>query len=113
MEFHWPQRIPAVGEFLWLSDDRFGGYQVTRVEWTVDKDSEMPHPTKVVIYADEFSMGYQADEFESYRLGQNARLLQSVSQEPCIHVDQRWWLSQPWPSVTEASFCALAVSLRL
>jgi hypothetical protein len=61
VEFHWPQRIPVIGEFLWLSDDRFGGYQVTRVEWTVDKDSETPHLTKVVIYADEFSMGYQAD----------------------------------------------------
>ncbi len=62
VEFHWPQRIPVVGEFIWLGDDRSGGYQITRVEWTVDKDSETPHPAKVVIYADEFSMGQQADE---------------------------------------------------
>jgi hypothetical protein len=61
VEFHWPERIPVVGEFLWLGDDRFGGYEVVRVEWTIDKDSETPHPTRVVIYADEFSMGHQAD----------------------------------------------------
>ncbi|HMD21069.1 MAG TPA: Clp protease N-terminal domain-containing protein [Alloacidobacterium sp.] len=61
VEFDWPQRIPVIGEFIWLGDDRSVGYQVTRVEWTVDKDSETPHPTKVVIYADEFSMGHQAD----------------------------------------------------
>jgi hypothetical protein len=61
LEFDWPQRIPVVGEFLWLGEDRFGGYQVTKVEWTLDKDPGPPHPTKVVIYADEFSTGQQAE----------------------------------------------------
>lgn len=61
LEFSWPQRIPAVGEFFWLGEDRSGGYQVVRVEWVLDNESGTPHPTKVVIYASEFSVSHQTE----------------------------------------------------